>query len=293
MEALLNYRGRVINAQDVAFIQALIDAHPTVSRRALSSLLCQAWDWRQPNGQLRDMVCRGMMLELHRAGHIELPPVRFRPPNNVIERRKPATRVVVDTSPLRSTLSGLQPLTIRPVRHTAEEPLFRALVEAHHYLGYTQPVGEHLKYLVWAQDRPIACLAWSSAPRHLGPRDRFIGWSADARRRNIRFLAYNTRFLILPWVEVPNLASHLLGRLAKMLPADWERSYGHPVYYLETFVDPGRFRGTCYRAANWIYLGLTTGRGKDAQSKKPNRPRKEILGYPLTPHFRPLLCQLA
>jgi hypothetical protein len=291
MDIKLTYRGRVIHAQEVAFIQALIDAHPEASRRALSKKLCQAWDWRQPNGQLRDMVCRSMMLELHRAGHIELPPVRCRPPNNVVERQRPAA-MAVDCRPLRTTLSALQPLAIRQVRGTPEESLFHALVEAYHYLGYTQPVGEHLKYLVFAQDRPIACLAWSSAPRHLGPRDRFIGWSAEARRRNIRYLAYNARFLILPWIAVPNLASHLLGTLAKQLPADWERIYGHPVYYLETFVDPGRFRGTCYRAANWIDLGLTTGRGKDAPSKKPNRARKAILGHPLSRQFRPLLCGL-
>ena len=292
MDALLNYRGRAISAQDAAFIQALIDAHPAASRRALSSLLCQAWDWRQPNGQLRDMVCRGMMLALHRGGHIELPPVRFRPPNNVVERRQPPV-MAVDASPLRGRLAELQPLVIQQVRQSAHEPLFHALIEAHHYLGYTPPVGEHLKYLVWSQDRPIACLAWSSAPRHLGPRDRFIGWSGETRRRNIRFLAYNSRFLILPWVEVPNLASYLLGQMARRLPRDWEQVYGHPVHYLETFVDPGRFRGTCYRAANWINLGLTTGRGKDAQSKQPNRPRKEILGYPLTRRFRALLCEVA
>ncbi len=289
MDVPLTYRGRLIDAQDVTFIQTLIDTHPAASRRALSSLLCKAWDWRQANGQLRDMVCRSLMLQLHRAGHIELPPVRFRPPNNVVARRKP-TAPVVDSSPLRSPLSALQPLAIRQVRHRAEEPLFSALLEAHHYLGYRQPVGEHLKYLVWAKGRPIACLAWSSAPRHLGPRDRFIGWSSEARRRNIGFLAYNTRFLILPWVEVPNLASHLLGRMAKRVPADWQGLYGHPVYYLESFVDPGRFQGTCYRAANWIGLGLTTGRGKDAPNRKPNRPRKEILGYPLSRRFRPLLC---
>ena len=177
MDALLNYRGRAISGQDVAFIQALIDAHPAASRRALSSLLCQAWDWRQPNGQLRDMVCRGMMLELHRGGHIKLPPVRFRPPNNVIERRKPPA-MAVDASTLCCRLPELKPLVIQQIRQSAEEPLFHALVEAHHYLGYTPPVGEHLKYLVWSQDRPIACLAWSSAPRHLGPRDRFIGFSS-------------------------------------------------------------------------------------------------------------------
>jgi hypothetical protein len=289
MDVKLRYRGRVICADEVAFIQALIDAHPDLSRRALSKKLCECWDWRQANGQLRDMLCRSVMLALHRAGHIELPPVRWRPPNNVLARRRPAA-MAVDSRPLRTTLSQLEPLQIRQVRHSPQARLFDALVEAHHYLGYTPPVGEHLKYLICSKDRPIACLAWSSAPRHLGPRDRFIGWSSEARRRNIRYLAYNARFLILPWVEVPNLASHLLGRMAKRVPADWQALYGHPVYYLETFVDPQRFRGTCYRAANWIALGLTTGRGKDAPSKKPNRPRKDILGYPLSRRFRPLLC---
>ena len=159
-----------------------------------------------------------------------------------------------------------------------------------HYVN--GPVGEHLKYLAWAQGRPIACLAWSSAPRHLGSRDRYIGWSAEARRRNIRFIAYNTRFLILPWVRVPHLASHLLGRMAAALSDDWRRMYRHPIYFAETFIDPGRFRGTCYRAANWQLLGVTTGRGKNDQTNKPNRPIKEILGLPLTPRFREYLSQL-
>jgi len=175
------------------------------------------------------------------------------------------------------------------VRRTVAEPLFNALIEAHHYLGYTQPVGEHLKYLVYADGRPVACFAWSSAPRHLEPRDRFLGWSIEARRANIGYLAYNTRFLILPWVEVPRLASRLLGMMMRRLSADWRRLYGHPIYFAETFVDPERFRGTCYRAANWIPLGVTSGRGKDDQTHRPNRSRKEVFGYPLHPRFRELL----
>jgi hypothetical protein len=292
MEVRLKYRGRVVSAQDVVFIQALIDAHPGASRRALSTKLCQAWDWRQPNGRLRDMVCRGLMLALHRAGHIELPPVRCTPPNNVVARRRPKA-VDVDARPLHARLAELQPLAFQHVRGTPQERLFGALLQAHHYLGYTQPVGEHLKYLVWSKDRPIACFAWSSAARHLGPRDRFIGWSAEARRKNIHYLAYNTRFLILPWVEVPNLASHLLGCMAKRVAEDWERVYAHPVVYLESFVEPGRYPGTCYRAANWRFLGRTTGRGKDARSKRANRPRKEVLGYPLRRDFRQVLAQVA
>jgi hypothetical protein len=157
---------------------------------------------------------------------------------------------LMDTTPIGGRLGDLQPVDLQQVRRTGDEPMFNSLMEQHHYLQYEQPVGEHLKYVVWAQGRPIACLAWSSAPRHLGSRDRYIGWSAEARRRNVRFIAYNTRFLILPWVRVPHLASHILGRASSRLSADWERMYGHPVYFAETFIDPGRFRGTCYRAAN-------------------------------------------
>lgn len=290
MEAILKYRGRLVTPADVAFIRKLIADHPAASRFTLSKKLCEAWNWVQANGSLRDMVCRGLMLQLQRAGHIELPAVRRVRHNPLAERRRPA-EVAIDTTPLRASLAEIRPLAFRQVRRTAEEPLFNSLIEHYHYLGYTQPVGEHLKYLVHAVGRPIACLAWSSAPRHLGCRDRFIGWSAEARRNNIRFLAYNTRFLILRWVEVPRLASHILGRMARLLPQDWERVYGHPVYFLETFVDPQRFRGTSYRGANWIFLGLTTGRGKDDQTNQPNRSIKEVLGYPLRKDFRELLTQ--
>jgi len=291
MDFVFEYRHRKVTASDVDFIRELITDHPTDSRRSLSKLLCEAWDWRQPNGSLRDMVCRSLMLGLHRAGHIELPPVRQTPHNPLAKRSKPAS-VEVDRTPVRSTLRELGPLTIRQVRRTDEEPLLNGLIEMHHYLGYTQPVGEHLKYLVHAGERPIACFTWSSAPRHLGPRDRFIGWSVEARRQNIRLVAYNSRFLILPWVEVPHLASHLLGRMVRMLPAEWQQVYDHPVHFAETFVYPAKFKGTCYRAANWVYLGQTTGRGKDDQTRRPNRPLKDVLGYPLRKHFRELLGRL-
>jgi hypothetical protein len=291
MEVELKYRGREVKASDVAFIQALIAENPRASRRALSKKLCEAWNWVQPNGALRDMVCRGLMLELDRAGLIKLPPVRCRPPNNVLKRRVPGA-VAVDSTPLGAPLTELQPLAFCQVRRSEHEELFGLLLQDHHYLGYTRPVGEHLKYLVYAKERPVACLAWSSAPRHLAPRDRFIGWSAQVRRQNIRFIAYNSRFLVLPWIQVPHLASHLLGRMAKMLSRDWEQVYAHPVYYLESFVDPERFQGTCYRAANWLFLGRTTGRGKADHTNKPNRSRKEVLGYPLTKHFRHRLCRI-
>jgi hypothetical protein len=291
MDIVLTYRGRQVSRADVEQIRKLIAAHPEASRRALSKKLCAAWNWVQQNGAPRDMVCRSLMLELHRAEQIELPPVRQRPPNPLARRRRPEP-VRVDRTPVQGSLKSLGPLQLRQVRRTGEESLLNGLIEMHHYLGYTQPVGEHLKYLVCAGGRPVACFTWSSAPRHLGPRDRYIGWSAKARRRNIRYVAYNSRFLILPWVEVPHLASHLLGRMTRMLPAEWLRVYGHPVHFAETFVYPERFAGTCYRAANWIWLGRTTGRGKDDQTHRANRPVKDVLGYPLTNRFSELLSRV-
>lgn len=289
---MLRYRGRTVTRSDVEFVRELVAGRKGASRRKLSKELCAAWRWTQPNGAPRDMVCRGLMLALDRAGLIELPPIRWKPPNPLACRVRPAT-VEVDSSPICTSLGELGPLTIRQVRRTAEEALFNGLIETHHYLGYVQPVGEHLKFMVYAGERLVACLAFSSAPRHLGPRDRYLAWSPEVRRRNIRYVTYNSRYLILPWVRVPHLASHLLGRIARMLPTEWERVYGHPVWFAETFVDPERYRGTCYRAANWVYLGRTTGRGKDDQTHRPNRALKDVLGFPLVADFRERLLEAA
>src|SRR6266567_977225 len=278
------YRGQGISGEQIVFIRQLITDHPELSRWKLSRQLCEAWQWKQANGALRGMVCRGLLLMLHRAGEIELPPIRFQTLNPFVRRATPAP-MLIDMTLIAGALKELQPVEFQQVRRTGDEPLFNSLLEQHHYLRYEQPVGEHLKYLVWGQSRPLACLAWSSAPRHLGARDRYIGWNAEARRRNVRFLAYNTRFLILPWVKVKHLASHILGRVAARICQDWESFYGHPLYFLETFVDPERFRGTCYYAANWIRLGETTGRGKASNSYDANRSIKHVLGYPLSHRF--------
>ena len=290
--AEFRYRGRVLTTEDILYIRALIAAHPGESRRRLSQKLCEAWQWKQPNGALCDMVCRGLLLMLDRSGQIELPAVKFVPANPLVRRARPVP-ARIDTTPIEGRIDQIGTLHFGQVRRTPEERLCNSLLEQYHYLRYQQPVGEHAKYLVWSQGRPIACLAWSSAPRHLGSRDRYIGWSAEARRRNIRFIAYNTRFLILPWVRIENLASHLLARMAARISADWQQMYEHPIYFLETFVDPERFRGTCYRAANWVLLGNTTGRGKQSNSYVPNRSIKQILGYALTKGFRELLGRVA
>lgn len=292
METLLRFRGRDYGAPEVAQIIELIADHPTASRRALSELLCEAWDWRQANGTLRSQVCRSFMLELHRADLITLPPVRYVTPNPLANRRKRAP-VEIDQAPIECNLHDLGPITIQQVRRGPEEALVEGLIESHHYLGYVQPVGEHVKYLISAQGRPLACMTWSSAPRHLGPRDKHIGWSGEARLRNIRGVAYNSRFLILPWVRVPHLASFVLGRVTRRLSRDWEELYDHPIHFVETFVHPERFKGTCYYAANWTLLGKTTGRGKDDQTRRANRPIKDVLGIALSKRFRDLLGALS
>lgn len=285
---MLRYRGREIGKDQVGFIRELIALRPGASRRALSIELSRSWGWVQSNGTLRDAICRGLLLALHRAGHIELPAPRM-VSRCAWVRHTPAP-VDIDSTPLDGSLSDLDRVEIRQVRRTPDEALVNSLIEHHHYLRYRQPVGEHLKYLVIADGRPIGCFCWSSAPRHLAPRDAHIGWSPSARKANIRFVAYQTRFLILPWVRVPHLASHLLGAMSCRLSDDWQRIYGHPIYFTETFVDPARNRGTCYRAANWTPLGLSKGRGKDDQTGKPNRSLKLLFGYPLVRDFRRRLC---
>jgi len=286
---ILRYRGREVRTADVDFLRSFLAKRQGVSRRALSQQLCVAWGWSQPNGSLCDVQCRGLLLALHRAGYIELPEPRWkakRPPR----RCRPVRELEVDTTPIEGRLSALGALDIRHVRRTPEEPLVQALLERHHYLGYVRPVGEHLKYLIWAQGRPIACFCWSSAPRHLGPRDRFIGWKPQMRSARIHYVVYQPRYLIMPWVRVPHLASHLLGVVTRRLSRDWEALYTHPVYLAETFVDPERYRGTCYRAANWRRVGMTTGRGKDSTRKTPNRSLKQVYVYPLVRDFRKRLA---
>ncbi len=289
MDYQFKYRGQSYSEQQIQFIRRFIEKNPSDSRWALSKKLCQAWNWVQENGALRDMVCRSFMLELHRAGLIQLPEKKRNAINNLAKRKKP-TRLQVDQTPIVGALSAIGPIEFTQVRRKNQEPLCNSLIEQHHYLGYSQPVGEHLKYLITLRERPIACMTFSSAPRHIGCRDRFIGWSPEFRKRNIHLIAYNSRFLILPWVKVKFLASHLLSRAIKVIASDWQKLYRHPVFYLETFVDTERYAGTCYYAANWKFLGKTTGRGKDDQTGRANRSIKDVLGYPLTNDFKLKLC---
>ena len=242
------------------------------------------------------MVCRSLLLKVELAGHIRLPvrrgtPPQLRPKSNCqTELFSESMAFSDDTSAVHVPIKALYPLSAVQVRRTKAEPLYKHLINQYHYLGYTQPVGEHLKYIIYSAGRPIACISFSSAPRHIGSRDNFIGWDQHIRRRNINLLAYNTRFLILPWVRVPHLASHILGLIARRISNDWQQMYNHALYFLETFVDTERFAGTCYKAANWTCLGVTTGRGKNDQTHKKNRSIKAVWGIALVKDFREKLC---
>lgn len=285
MKEVIAYRGRSVSEEDVTIVRKIIAAHPDGSRRFISQEVCRAWDWKQSNGILKDMVCRSLLLLLESKSLIKQPPPRCSPPNPLANRKKPA-KVAIDQTPVAGSLGNLLPITMTQVRRTSNEKLFNSLMNEFHYIGYTQPVGEHLKYMVFSNNCPFACVIWSSAPWYIGARDRFIGWSSETRKKNLHLIANNTRFLILPWVKVTHLASHILALSRRVISRDWQRIYNHPIYLVETFVDTERFAGTCYKADNWIYTGQTTGRGKLSKSCKPDRSKKAVYVHPLTKNFR-------
>jgi hypothetical protein len=281
-------QGRLFSAQDLAQIRTLLLEHPSWHRTRLSRELCDLWVWRNEAGRLK--ACRTLLLKLEARGWIELPP-RERASVNGTRNRSPA-ECPHDVAPLNAELDTLRPLRVEPVAPgSPESGLFQLLLQRHHYLGHRNCVGENLKYLVCArQGRPLACLLFGSAAWRCQPRDAFIGWSEAQRQRQLRLLSNNTRFLILPWVRVRHLASHVLSLITRRLSADWQVKYGHPIHLVETFVERERFAGTCYRAAGWRVLGATTGRGRNSTGRVPQQPVKEIYLQALRADFRQQLC---
>ena len=274
----------------LALIRRLQAEHPEWCRSKLSLELCRHWDWKRPGGQWRDMTCRDLLLKLERAGHLVLPPRRRLSPNALRNRTPPC--VPHDTEPIQERLDALTPLPIAPAAvGTADAQLFNTLVARYHYLGLRNTGGANLKYLVRDRHgRPLACMLFGSAAWKTAARDAFIGWDERARRRHLPLLTNNTRFIILPWVQVEHLASHVLARVLRRLNADWQAKYGYRLQLVETFVERARFRGTCYRAANWIHLGATTGRGRQDRDHTLQVGVKDLFVYPLQPHFREVLC---
>ena len=276
MDRPLVIQGRAIRPEDVALIGDWLESHPDSNRTRLSRYLCQAWNWRNSAGRLKDMACRSLLLKLEARGQIQLPPRRTASVNALRNRQAPS--VEHDQQVIEGPLRSLRPVWIQPVAEgTSQARLFQFLLQRYHYLGHRNCVGENLKYL--AQDRhgrTLGCLLFGSAAWKAAVRDRWIGWSSKQRARQLGLVTNNARFLLLPWVRVPHLASHLLGRVAARLSADWQQKYGHPIYLLESFVEQPRFAGTCYRAAGWVQVGLTTGRTRNDDGRKPRAARKAL-----------------
>jgi len=283
-------QGRPLSGADIDLIRGLLYEHPEWCRSRLSVELCERWAWRNAQGRLKDMAARTLLLKLERAGHIRLPARRGPSPNGRRNRFVPVMAHATD--PVRGALRDLRPLSVSVVVPGSEDlRLFNSLLARYHYLGHRNTVGENLRYLIRDREgRPVACALFGSAAWTCADRDAFLGWERPARERNLQRLTNNTRFLIPAWIEVPHLASHVLGLLARRIRADWQAKYGHPVHALETFVDRSRFKGTCYRAANWLRLGATRGRTRNDREHCIREAVKDVYLYPLVADFRQELC---
>jgi hypothetical protein len=286
MSESLTVQGRKLDAEDVLQIRQLIAGHPDWSRRRLSEVLCGEWNWRNGSGRLKDMAARTLLVKLDARGLIQLPLRRRTPSNRMAARHAP--QQVWDSTPIMGALRDLEPLTVREIsKDGAARVRFAAALAEFHYLGHRGTVGENLQYAVTdKKDRLLACLLFGSAAWKCKPRDGFIGWDSERRQQNLHLITNNTRFLILPFVRVPHLASCILGRVMRRLSADWQNKYGHPILLVETFVERDRFAGTSYKAANWLRLGSTTGRSRQDRQRALRVPVKDVYLYPLHQRFR-------
>jgi len=280
----ITIRKRTIAKTDLELVQATVNDHWDKGRTQISKILCRKWNWVQTNGRLKDMACREILLTLYRKGLINLPPGKHDGRN--LKRNQSIPIVEIAQTLLKEKLSNLSPVKLKMVRNSPLEPLYNSLIQKHHYLGYRQIVGNHLKYIAFIDDRPVACLGWGSAAWSVKSRDSFIGWAKYSKEKNLHFVANNTRFLILPWISVKYLASKLLALTAKRISDDWLKVYNYPLYLLETFVEKDRFQGTCYKAANWIWVGQTKGIAKRGHDHLFHGNIKEVYLYPLRKDFR-------
>ena len=286
MTEVMVLQGREVTGADIELIRVLLAEQPARGRTPLSQELCRRWNWRNPQGRLKDMAARTLLLKLERTGHIRLPPPRRPSSNGLRNRRVPVASGA--PVPIRGALRDLRPLRVSVVAPDSDDArVFHGLLAHEHYLGQRNTVGENIRYLVRDRHgRPVACVLFGSAAWKCADRDAFLGWDRPTRERNLQYLTNNTRFLIPGWVQVPHLASQVLGLIARRIRADWQAKYGHPVHALETFVDRSRFKGTGYRAANWRRLGQTRGRTRNDRHKRIRVPVKDVYLYPLVADFR-------
>lgn len=279
-----------ITPNKIELIKSLISQNPTWGRKKLSIELCRIWDWSHPDGRPKEISCRDLLRRLDSQGVIQLPP---KIGNGGLKpgRQNRIQFMLHDTTEILGDIRDLLSVRLEIVKgRTFQNEEFKSLISQYHYLGFDMTVGENIKYLAYSrQGQLLACLLFGSAAWACAPRDQFIGWNAASRRNNLIYTTNNTRFLILPWVKVPHLASHILGLVVRRISSDWQEKYGHPLYLLETFVEKERFKGTCYKAANWIRVGETTGRSRNDRYSNLQVPIKEIYLYPLDKHFREAL----
>ena len=284
MDWPLKIQGRFVTEAEVNEIRMLLHTYPAWNRSRLSRELCDRWNWYRPDGQIKDMACRELLRKLETRTLITLPPRQ-----NYSPRRLPEiAEIEIDQRLVSCPLSEIQPVQIIDVRHCSEqEKAFNYLLKNHHYLSYSRPVGQNMKYLILGKEgQYLGCLLFGAAAWKIEARDQWIGWHPDERERNLGLICNNTRFLILDWVKVPHLASHVLGACLRRLSSDWQYRYGMPIALVETFVDTTRYAGTCYKAANWHRIGQTKGRSRQDSDRKLKVSVKDIFVYPLQNDFR-------
>lgn len=275
------FRVTQITEDHIQTVRQLIAGNPSWGRRRLSMELCQLWNWRSPIGQMKDMACRDLLLKLEQQGKIILPRRKseaFVRGGNIMINQVPH-----DTTSINVNLKDLLPLRVEAIEpgHPSWE-LYKYLLYRYHYLGFNGTVGENMKYMIFDNERrTLACLLFGSAAWSCAARDEYLGWDRDTRINHLHLVTNNTRFLILPWVRVPHLASHILATVTRRIRDDWRKKYGHSLLLLETFVEVDRFRGTCYRAANWRYVGVTRGRSRNDRYNSLRVPVKAVYLYPL------------
>lgn len=285
-------QGRSVSAAKLVWLRDWIEERRQWSRHRLAVGLCHQWQWSSPAGRHKNFAARSFLMKLEQRGLISLPPVR-----ETMRRqswlKSFEARIDFVPEPITATLSDLLPVKMTLCSTgSPEESLFRSYLATHHYLGFGRTVGENLQYLVCdRQGRDLACLLFGSAAWKVEARDQWIGWNDVQRQRHLITLTNNTRFLILPWIKVPHLASHILSKVLRRLSIDWGEKYGHPIHLVETFVEKDRFRGTCYKAANFLDAGETKGRSRRDRDRTLSVPVKDVYLYPLHRNFREVLCR--
>ena len=284
----VRYCGREFSPEEIAWIRQLIEESPETTRAALSRLVCERLQWRKPDGGLKEMSCRVAMLRMQRDGVIRLPP-------SATGKRGGRWRIqrTLAGEPgfeISGSVGELDGLHVEVVRTRGESHLWNEYIDRYHYLGYKALPGAQLRYMIWGGEEVIGCLGFGAAAWKVACRDEWIGWRPEQRKERLHLIVNNARFLLLPWVRVQNLATKVLAIVVRQLPKDWEQRYAYRPVLLETFVEIERFRGTCYKAANWTYLGLTQGRGRNDVHTLAQEPIKSVWAYPLARRFREILC---